>query len=313
MEGALRASEERFRSAFEHAAIGMALVGLDSRWQRVNHAICALLGYDEATLLATDFQALTHPDDLDLDLGHLRAALAGEISAYQLEKRYRRRDGQFIWTLLSVSLVRDEGEMPVHFIAQVQDIDARKRAEEALQASQARLAHMAMHDALTGLPNRRHLAQTLGTALARERCQRPPVALIYLDLDGFKAVNDSRGHEAGDGLLRAVADRLRSAVREGDTVARLGGDEFAVLLDGADQQTAEEIASRLIGSLSAPVRLGAATVAITASAGVAQAAPGDTTEALLRRADTLLYQAKRGGKNRHTAELSPGGARPGDG
>ncbi|MEG3880765.1 PAS domain S-box protein [Microcoleus sp. herbarium7] len=139
VQEALRESEERFRSAFDDAAIGMALVAPDGRWLQVNRSLCALLGYSEQELLATTFQAITHPDDLDTDLGHARQLLAGKIRTYQMEKRYFHKLGYIVWILLSISLIRDARGEPL-FIAQIQDITQRKQAEEALSASQARLA-----------------------------------------------------------------------------------------------------------------------------------------------------------------------------
>ncbi len=137
-EEALREGEERFRAAFAHAAIGMALVAPDGRWLRVNRALCRLVGYEEDELLRLTFQDITHPDDLDADLDQVRRMLSGEIEAYQMEKRYYRKDGQIVWILLSVSLVRDAAGAPHYFVAQIQDITARKRAEEALvQAKEA--------------------------------------------------------------------------------------------------------------------------------------------------------------------------------
>jgi diguanylate cyclase (GGDEF)-like protein len=174
----------------------------------------------------------------------------------------------------------------------------RARLYDALREREARLLHQTLHDALTGLPNRRRLAEALDEALARLPHGGPPVALLCFDLDGFKAVNDALGHEAGDGLLATVADRLRMGVRDGDTPARLGGDEFAVLLAGADAATADAVAARLVAALAVPVRLGTATAAVTTSAGVALAIPGETGDDLLRRADAALYAAKRAGKNR---------------
>lgn len=158
--------EEHFRGAFAHAAIGMALVGLDGRWLRVNRALCALLGYDEAALLATDFQTLTHPDDLALDLHQVAALLADTIEDYQMEKRYRHRDGRYIWALLSVSLVRDERGAARHFISQIQDIDGRKRAEEALRASEARYRELLA--AAERQARELQLLDRVRTALARQ-------------------------------------------------------------------------------------------------------------------------------------------------
>lgn len=135
-ERALRESERRFRSAMEHAPIGMALVGMDGRWLVVNHALCALLERDEAELLSLTFQDVTHPDDLGADLALLQQLVAGEIPWYELEKRYLRRDGRPVWILLTVSLVRDEAGAPLHFISQIQDIDTRRRLEEALRSSE---------------------------------------------------------------------------------------------------------------------------------------------------------------------------------
>jgi len=174
----------------------------------------------------------------------------------------------------------------------------RVRLHEALRASEARLAHLALHDPLTGLPNRRGLGAALGTTLARLGHGGPPVALLYLDLDGFKGVNDALGHEAGDYVLGEIADRLRACLRAGDTPARLGGDEFAILLAGAGPTEVRAIAARVVAMLALPVPIGTATATVSASAGVALAAAGETADDLLRRADAALYAAKHAGKNR---------------
>jgi PAS domain S-box-containing protein len=138
VEDALRESETRFRSAFDDAAIGMALVGLDGRWLQVNHSVCEILGYAEEEMLETTFQAITHPDDLEVDLAYVRRLLDGEIRSYQMEKRYFHKYGHIVWVLLSVSLVRGAGGEPLYFISQIQDITARKRAEQALLESEKR-------------------------------------------------------------------------------------------------------------------------------------------------------------------------------
>ncbi|MBY0229502.1 MAG: PAS domain S-box protein, partial [Gemmataceae bacterium] len=135
-EGALRESEERFRRLFEESGIGMAIVAPDGRWLRVNEAMARMLGYTEAELLAIDFQAVTHPDDLGPDLALVRSTLAGERRGYQMEKRYWHRDGRLVWVILTVSLVRGEAGEPLYFISQVQDISERKRLEQELRRSE---------------------------------------------------------------------------------------------------------------------------------------------------------------------------------
>jgi len=174
----------------------------------------------------------------------------------------------------------------------------RARLYATLREREARLAHMALHDPLTGLPNRRGLGEALGAALARLGRGGAGVTLLYLDLDDFKAVNDALGHEAGDYLLGEVAERLRACLRAGDTPARLGGDEFAILLEGTGAAEARVVAARLVATLATPVRIGATSTPISASVGAALAIGGDTADDLLRRADTALYAAKRTGKGR---------------
>ncbi|MCH8919437.1 MAG: PAS domain S-box protein [Chloroflexi bacterium] len=138
-EEALRESEERFRSAFEYAAIGMAIVGTEGLFLQVNRSLVEMLGYSEQELLATDFQAITHPDDLDVGLNYMQQMLAGEIDSCQFEKRYLHKRGHVVWALLSFSLVRDAADRPLHFISQIQDISQRKRVEEELQRAREEL------------------------------------------------------------------------------------------------------------------------------------------------------------------------------
>src|SRR5579883_3242014 len=142
-EDALRSSEERFRLSFENASYGMGLVSTEGRWLKVNAAVCRMLGYSEAELLATDFQSITHPDDLESDLDQLRATLAGDIDSYQMEKRYCRKDGTIIWVVLGVSLVRSADGKPLHFVSQIEDITERKRTQDALRESEIRYRTLA--------------------------------------------------------------------------------------------------------------------------------------------------------------------------
>ena len=159
LEGRLRESEERFRSAFETAAHGMALVSPDGHWNRVNHALCNIVGYQEEELLSSSFQAITHPDDLDTDLSFLRALLAGEINSYQTEKRYIHKLGHFVWILLSVSLVRCRDGRPSHFVSQIININERKRMEVALRDAKEH-ADQANRAKATFLANMSHEIRT---------------------------------------------------------------------------------------------------------------------------------------------------------
>jgi diguanylate cyclase (GGDEF)-like protein/PAS domain S-box-containing protein len=286
-EEARRHAQERFELVFEQAPIGMALLAPDGRWVRVNQALLAITGYTSEELRAKTLEEVTHPDDLSNDIEHLRQLLAGEIGEYQLEKRYFHARGHVISTMLSVSLVRDRQGRPLHFIAQIQDITERKLMEE-------RLRHLAEHDPLTGLRNRRALEREL--AMQVSRCQRygEQAALLVLDLDGFKQVNDTYGHRSGDELLKIIAAELARRLRGTDLVARLGGDEFAVLLPGTDGAAAHKVAANIRDTVAAcSVELDGRRLAVAASVGVAaidRDSPG--AEAVMIEAARAMYAAK---------------------
>ncbi len=287
-EEALRESREQFEGAFDYAPIGMALVGPDGRWLRVNPALCGITGYKEAELLEKTFQDLTHPDDLDKDLDYLKKMLAGSIRTYQMEKRYYRKNGSLVWIHLSVSMVRDAENAPAYLVSQIQDITDRKAREE-------RLSHRASHDPLTGLANRSQFLERLGLALGGRGASHSRVAVLYLDLDGFKAVNDSLGHEAGDQLLVEVAERLASCLRTGDLAARLGGDEFAVLLENVrSARQAVTVAERISREMLLPSEVAGCQTPVTASIGVAFGSSGlSEPAALVKEADEAMYEAKK--------------------
>jgi diguanylate cyclase (GGDEF)-like protein/PAS domain S-box-containing protein len=291
----LRASEERFRLTVDHAPIGIALVSRDGSFLRVNRALCDMTGYAAGELLEKTFQDITHPDDLDSDLGHVVQMLAGEIATYEMEKRYFCADGSIVWVLLSVSLVRDQNGQPLHFVSQIQDISERKRQESELR-------HLAAHDALTGLANRRALGQEISRQLAHQARYGGHLALLLVDLDHFKHINDTLGHPVGDQVIRAAAGALRTRVRRSDTVARLGGDEFAVLLPHSSLDAAKVVADELVGVL-AELRVDTAEqqLRVSASIGVVVVEREEEfdEDAMLAAADLAMYDAKEAGRDRY--------------
>jgi diguanylate cyclase (GGDEF)-like protein/PAS domain S-box-containing protein len=283
-EQALKRATQQFRSAFDNAPIGMALVGLQGQWLDVNQALCALVGYSQEELLRLTFQDLTHPDDLDADLALVQEVLAGRRSTYQMHKRYIHADGRVIWALLSVSLATDEDGRPLHFISQIQDFTERRELEEKLR-------HQAEHDPLTGLANRRRFEQELERQIERSSRHAEEAALAVIDLDSFKEVNDVHGHSAGDKLLAAVAAALHERLRATDVAARIGGDEFAAILIGVDERGAETAAGALTAAIADHAR--AAGFVASASVGVAMIEPGSCADELFARADRAMYAVKR--------------------
>jgi PAS domain S-box-containing protein len=312
-----RQSEEFFRNAFDHAATGMVLADMGGRWLKTNRALCELVGYAEDQLLRVANRTITHPEDLHKQRAGAEELKAGRADRHQLEVRYTHKDGHTVWALVTQSLVRDECGRPQTLISQIQDVTERKRAED-------RLRHQSLHDALTGLPNRLFLDERLRRGI--ERANQDPdfrLAVLFLDLDRFKLINDSLGHAAGDQLLITVAERLRRCVRGGDpeggngptgtagegsgsgpghTVARLGGDEFTVLLEGLrSPRDAERVAERILRELSGPLELGgrqiraAASIGIVHATGRRYAAPPQ----MLADADAALYKAKAAGRGRY--------------
>jgi diguanylate cyclase (GGDEF)-like protein/PAS domain S-box-containing protein len=284
------AATELFENAFTNAPIGMALVSLEGTFMKVNGATCELLGYPEPELLALTFQEITHPDDLEADLRQVQRLVAGEIERYSMPKRYYTKAGEEVWANLSVSLVRDDAGEPVHFISQIEDISDRKRLEAALQ-------HLADHDPLTGLWNRRAFDQELKRELARCRRHGLEAALLLVDLNHFKHVNDTYGHSAGDELLRKIAAKLQARLRSTDSIARLGGDEFVIILPNTSLERATRVAAAVEDEVrTAGSHVGEQEAYVTASVGVA--ALNETTadaRAVMADADRAMYRAKQRG------------------
>ncbi|MCX7205377.1 MAG: PAS domain S-box protein [Proteobacteria bacterium] len=462
-EKKIEAGETRFRTVFERAGVGIALLAPDGSWISMNEALCQIVGYSKAELLQLTFQDITYPEDLDADLHLLQQLVADKIDRYQLEKRYIRKNGSTVWVNLVVTkYVGQKGELD-YFVSIIKDIQDRKEAEESLatlrlsleervlarthdlqeaneklsfamaQQLQSELAlrkreaelsmvienandayvcmdqagviiewnhqaeqtfgwsaseaigcaldeliippemreahrvgmkryhasgehkvlnqrlelmalrrdgsvlptevrvralhleghvifsaflhditerkqaelkreHEAGHDALTGLPNRRTLFELIPLAIARANRQRIPLAIVFLDLDGFKAVNDTQGHEAGDAVLCAVAQRLRESVRDTDTVVRLAGDEFTLILEflSGGIQDAQRLAEKLLLRIQEPILIGKNTAHVSASIGLTLYLPGSETtpNQLVSTADAAMYEAKRAGKSR---------------
>ncbi|HEV2762275.1 MAG TPA: EAL domain-containing protein [Pyrinomonadaceae bacterium] len=292
---ALEESEGMFRGAFDGAATGMAMVSADGRWLRVNEYLCHIIGYTEEELRATNFQSLAHPDDLGSVLTSVKKLMAGREQSCRMEMRCRHKDGRDVWILWNGARVAGEqgGESRLFF--QVQEITDRKHAEE-------RLLHDALHDSLTGLPNRALFMDHLKMTMARAKRRKVQIfAVLFLDVDRFKVINDSLGHMLGDQLLVGVARRLESCIRQEDTVARVGGDEFTILLeDIADEREAVSVAERIQKELTVPFSLDGHEVFTTVSIGVAPSTTGyEHPEEIMRDADTAMYRAKSLGKARH--------------
>jgi diguanylate cyclase (GGDEF)-like protein/PAS domain S-box-containing protein len=292
-EEALRASEMRFRTIFDAAAFGVVTVDIRGRIIESNPTFELMAGYEQGELAGVPVAALIDPGDQQ-ELRKLGEVIEGAVDRCDVEHQLRRKDDSRLWCRTVMALVRDGRGDPNYGIGMLEDITGRKYVEEEL-------IRRAVHDPLTGLPNRRLLEDRLANALARlARRRHGGVAVIFLDLDGFKEVNDTFGHQGGDELLVAVGQRLLLTLRPSDTLARIGGDEFVAMLeDVASQDDASRVAERLMEALSAPFPLGAREVQVTASAGISLGTDHRIRpELLIRDADAAMYMAKRNGRNR---------------
>jgi diguanylate cyclase (GGDEF)-like protein/PAS domain S-box-containing protein len=296
---ALTASPDVFESFFQNAAIGLALADLSLRYVRVNDTYAALLGRAPEDLIGVPLAEVLRGDQRapqDRRPGPL------EISEGSLktEERYVGPDGRSLWVLHSVTAVLGGDEKPAWFAVSAQDITERRRAEEELRSLTATLTERAVRDPLTGLANRTLLEERLRASLTRDGRTGASTAVLFLDLDGFKAVNDRHGHAAGDEVLKEVAGRLTSAVRPADTVARLGGDEFVVLVEGATEDSVARLVERLSDAAARP--LDTLNLKVGVSVGVAVSAAGETEpQQLLQAADKAMYVAKASGKRQRKA------------
>jgi diguanylate cyclase (GGDEF)-like protein/PAS domain S-box-containing protein len=285
-EWTLTETQERNVGIFEQAPMGIAVSSLDGGLIRVNAAYAKILGYRPEELVGKNLQEITHPDDWTDTSTHMAAAVAGDVEAYTMEKRYVRADGHMVWASVGASCVRDRAGEPLYLIAQIEDITER-------HALRDKLAYAAVHDQLTGLPNRTMFMDRLERLIVRAERRGRHVALMFLDLDRFKLINDGLGHDAGDRLLQRVALRLQASLRADDLLARFGGDEFTLLCEVASEEEAVEIARRLGAAMDRPLTEANHEQFISLSVGIALSS-AETTHptALLRNADVAMYRAK---------------------
>ena len=287
-EHAARQNEARFRSLVQHSSDVIIVTRADGTVRFVSPSAARVLGYDPGEMLRHTVSELLHPDDRErAALFFATAAQAPGVTG-PVEWRFRQPDGSWLHAeILATNLLHDPTVKGV--VLNTRDVSERRRLEE-------QLTHQAFHDPLTGLANRALFRDRVSHALALAQRRGTPVTVLYVDLDDFKNVNDSLGHAEGDRLLIAAAERFLACARTADTVARLGGDEFAILIEGADGS--EGLPDRLADAMSHPFSLSGNQVRVTASIGVASAAPGDRADDLLRNADMAMYAAKRHGKGR---------------
>jgi len=279
------------QGTFDNAAIGMAVVSVDGSWLQVNEALCKLLGYSEQELRATSFQRLTHPDDLRQVMSQIQRVIEGYIQSHEQEKRYVHEQGHNVWVQWHVSLLKESESGTKRLFFQVQDITDRKLAEEKLT-----------QDTLTGLPNRARFYDLLKLRVARKPAHKEAqCAVLMLDVDRFKLVNDSLGSASADHLLIQIAHRVKTCMRQHDVLARVGGDEFAVLLDDVSgEDEASSVATRIQQALAISFNLLGQEVYTTLSIGIALGSHyADDVSDMLRDAETAMHRAKARGKARY--------------
>src|SRR5829696_676225 len=284
-------NDYRSHGTFDNAAIGIAVVSMDGVWLQRHESLCKLLGYSEQELRATSFQRLTHPEDLRGVQSQIQRVIEGYIQSYEQEKRYIHEQGHTVWVQWHVSILKDSESGAKRLFFQVQDITDRKLAEEKLTL-----------DTLTGLPNRARFFDLLKLRVARKPANKQAqCAVLMLDVDRFKLVNDSLGSASADQLLIQIAHRVKTCMRQNDVLARVGGDEFAVLLDDVSgEEEAASVGTRIQQALSISFNLLGQEVYTTLSIGIALASDyGEHVSDMLRNAETAMHSAKVRGKARH--------------
>ncbi|HDG9789121.1 TPA: diguanylate cyclase [Raoultella ornithinolytica] len=299
-------SNQILEKIFDNSTIGTAIVSEEGRWIKVNQALTNMLGYTKEYLLSTDFQMITHKDDLDIDLKLLESLKNDEIPYYELEKRYIKFNHESIWCLLSVSMMKDEVNNIIYYISQIQNIDDRKKMEldvinkqKELKNANEELEKMATFDALTGIYNRRKFMIFFSEVKTKAEYNLEPFSLAVIDIDYFKSYNDDFGHQEGDIALKHVAINLTDTLDKKGIVARFGGEEFIVLIPSTTDNeclTACEKLRKSIEDISTLQRK--ITVSIGAVTIIPKSDCNISFDDIFKITDSKLYEAKRSGRNR---------------
>ncbi len=289
---ALEASHDRFEALLAHSADMVVVIEATGAVTYVSPAGQRLLGHQPGSALGRSFLTLVHPDDINILTAAFARMLEGDLTPVTREARISDVSGAWrTFEIVATNLLDNPSVAGI--VANIRDISERAQTVAAL-------AWRASHDPLTALANRSLLLERLAEALQHSNGLRQPVGVLFVDLDGFKSVNDTLGHQAGDHVLAVIAGRMADTVRDGDLVARLGGDEFIVLAEQlVNNAEGEAIAARLVSAIRQPIELPTGTISVSASIGVAFDTDDHTPDVLLRHADLALYTAKQQGKDRY--------------
>ena len=286
-------AETRFRAAFRRSAVGMVMADLEGRPTAVNEAACQLLGRTPAQLIGRSWTSYLASDERPLDFLDDESDATG-VATFSTERRVTRDDGSTAWLQTSTTLVRDARGEPAFLMTQLLDATERTVMMEELQ-------HRALHDSLTGLPNRALLNDRLAHAMAAAADSGHRTGVAFLDIDGFKTVNDALGHSVGDRLLVEMAARLTSIIRPTDTVARFGGDEFVILCEHSSIDAMGALTLRILSNLNREFMVDGRDVTLNASIGITASRNDSTPQSLLSEADAAMYRAKELGPGRVVA------------
>lgn len=314
IEDALRESEELFRLAFENANVGMCLIDLNGKFMKVNQQMCQIFGYNSDEFEQMTVNDIIHPNHKYMIQELLDQAARGKQEHFTYEKQYLHKAGHILWGQISSSLVRNGLGKPLYLISHVQDITERKQAEDALRQAKAELETknqelyqayvreqlLARTDTLTGINNRRYFFEVAVHEFNAAVRYGHPLSAIVFDIDHFKELNDTYGHQAGDDMLRSLAQLTRQQLRDADILARYGGEEFVILLPYTNLKQAHLVAERIREKAAAfRLAVGQQEIGITLSLGVAGFdSEIDSLDKLVQRADQAMYEAKNGGRNR---------------